>query len=80
MVAWTTMKTWEWRTHPVNGLHKRIVSGSEDALGHGQPAGLTRLESLAFVLSPTLRFPDCHPTVGNRTASLLLAARCSASL
>ena len=58
----------------------RIVAGSEDALGHGQPAGLTCLESLAFVLSPTLRFPDHHPTVGGRTASLLLAARCSASL
>ena len=38
--------------------------GSEDALGHGQPAGLTCLESLAFVLSPTLRSPDQHPTVG----------------
>ena len=36
--------------------------------------------SLAFVLSPTLRVPDHHPTVGGRMASLLLAARCSASL
>ena len=58
----------------------RIVAGSEDALGHGQPAGLTCLGPLVFVLSPTLRVPDHHPTVGGRMASLLLAARCSASL